>query len=50
MVAIDTRHPMPKAWRDVVAESADAIEVASYIGGKIVVTYLHDAHSQVNIF
>ena len=50
VVAIDTRHPMPKAWRDVVAESADAIEVASDIGGKIVVTYLHDAHSQVNIF
>ncbi len=50
VVAIDTRRPTPNMWRNVVAESADAIKVASYIGGKIVVTYLHDAHSQVKIF
>ena len=50
VVAVDTRKPAPKMWRDVVPEDSDAVEVASYIGGKIVVTYLHDAYSQVKIF
>jgi len=50
VVAIDTRRPTPKMWREVVAEANDAIEVASYIGGKFVVIYLHDARSQVKVF
>ena len=50
VVAIDTRRPAPRMWRDVVAQSDDAIEVASYVGGRIIVTYLHDAHSLVKVF
>ena len=50
VVAIDTRRPVPGMWRDVVAQGDDAIEAASYVGGKIIVRYLHDAHSSVKVF
>ncbi|HZF26011.1 MAG TPA: prolyl oligopeptidase family serine peptidase [Steroidobacteraceae bacterium] len=50
VVAIDTRHPARAMWRTVVPEAADAIQDATYLGGKVVVTYLHDAHSQARIF
>ncbi|HKE44366.1 MAG TPA: prolyl oligopeptidase family serine peptidase [Steroidobacteraceae bacterium] len=50
VVAIDTRKPARTAWRTVVPEATDAIQNASYVGGKIILTYLHDAHSQAKVF
>ncbi len=41
---------MPNMWRDVVAESPTPSRSRVTSAGKIVVTYLHDAHSQVKIF
>jgi prolyl oligopeptidase len=49
VIAIDTRRPERANWREVVAESADALDSAHFIGGRFVLSYLHDAHSLVKV-
>jgi prolyl oligopeptidase len=50
VVAIDLADPDPAGWRDVVAESELPIEDASIVGETIVVHYLEDARSRVDLF
>ena len=45
--ATDASSPSQDHWREVIAESHDAIDQFAPIGGKLVVSYLHDATSQV---
>jgi len=47
VVAIDLRDPAPARWREVVPETKDALESASYVGGRIVAQYLRDARARV---
>ena len=50
VVAIDLDAPGPSAWRDVVPESDLPIESASVVGETVVVHYLEDAKSRVDLF
>lgn len=50
VVAIDLARPGPAHWRDVVAEAALPIEGASIIGETVIVHYLEDAKSRVDLF
>jgi prolyl oligopeptidase len=49
IIGIDTA-ATPARWREIVPESADALEQARYIGGRFVAAYLHDAHGRVRVF
>jgi prolyl oligopeptidase len=50
VVAIDPRSPDPAGWREVVPESADAIQDVEATGGSLFVTYLADAAERVERF
>ena len=50
IIAVDVNHAERANWKTVVAESADTIESASFVGGKFFVVYLHDAYSLVQVF
>jgi len=41
---------MPDVWKTVVPESADVIEDASIVGGKIYVKRLHDVKSETSVY
>ena len=50
VIAIDTRRPAREQWRELIAESADSLEAASSVGGRLFVEYLRDARSVVRVF
>jgi prolyl oligopeptidase len=50
LIAIDLAHPEPARWREVVPQSADALESANLVGGRLVVRYLKDARSEVKVY
>jgi prolyl oligopeptidase len=50
VVAIDLKNPSPEVWREVVPEAEETIEHASLAGGHVIVQYLEDAKSQVEVF
>jgi prolyl oligopeptidase len=51
VLAIDPEKPAQKNWRNVVAESADAMDFTSrsvaVVGHRLIVRSVHDAHSRV---
>jgi prolyl oligopeptidase len=49
MVA-DAAKPGPENWKELIPESDVPIEDVSFVGSKIIVTYLRNAVSQVRIF
>ena len=48
--SVDVRQPARANWRDVVPESTLAIDEASFIGGRVVVRYVKDAHGVASVF
>ncbi len=48
VVAIDVRKP--GVVRTVIPESRFALQSASYVGGRFILSYLTDAHSSVSVF
>ncbi len=50
VIAIDVNRPEPANWKEVLPQTADTLQRASYVGGNFVAQYLKDAHSQVNVF
>lgn len=50
IIAVDVRTPRPEQWRTVVPESQFAIQRAHFIGGRIVVNYVVDAHSVLKLY
>jgi prolyl oligopeptidase len=47
IVAIELKNPAPAQWHVVVPEGADTLNAVNLVGGQLVATYLHDAHSAV---
>ncbi|MBK9108278.1 MAG: S9 family peptidase [Saprospiraceae bacterium] len=39
-----------KTWKDIITEGQDRIEAVKLIGGKLIVTFIHDAYHLVKIF
>jgi prolyl oligopeptidase len=46
-IAIDVTQPERSRWREVIAESGDALQGTSLVGGQFIAHYLRDAHSHV---
>jgi prolyl oligopeptidase len=49
LIAIDITAPDPANWREIIPESADALQSVSLVGDLFVALYLHDAHSRVAV-
>jgi len=49
LVSIDLKHPAPAAWKTLVAEGPDAMTGASAVGGRLLLSYLHDAATLVRV-
>jgi prolyl oligopeptidase len=47
VIAIDTTKPERKDWKEIIAESADGLDSASKVGGKLICSYMKDARDQV---
>ena len=50
IIAVDTRHPEPAAWREVVPQAPDVVEGSQIVHNTFVIRYLHDAYSQLRLF
>ena len=50
VVAIDLASPAPTAWRTPVPQSSDSIEESGLIGGRLVVSTLHDVKSRLSLY
>src|SRR5919198_2212710 len=50
VVAVDTRHPEPAAWQELIPQAPDVIEGSQIVHHTFVIRYLHDAYSQLRLF
>lgn len=50
IVAVDVRGPERSAWKEIVPEDAAALQSAHWIGDRLVLSYLVDAHGDVRVF
>ena len=50
VIRVDLANPRQEAWRVVVPEASDIIDGVAVGGGKLFVTYVHDALPSVSIF
>ncbi|MCP5533216.1 MAG: S9 family peptidase [Akkermansiaceae bacterium] len=49
VIAIDVRKPERGAWREIVPQSADLLQDASMVGGRLVLETLRDAKSAIAV-
>jgi len=49
IVAVDLDRPEPAAWTELVPESDAVLQTAAYVGGRFVVSALHDAVARATI-
>jgi prolyl oligopeptidase len=45
IIAIDVNRPERANWKAIVPEQAETLSSAQYVGGKLILSYLKDAHS-----
>ena len=50
LLAIDLDRPDERHWRELVPQGEDTLESAHAVGGRLVASYLRDAHSLVRTF
>jgi prolyl oligopeptidase len=50
VIAIDTRKPDPKFWREILPQAQEKLERVSVVGDLFIASYLKDAYTQVKIF
>ncbi|MEM7203388.1 MAG: prolyl oligopeptidase family serine peptidase [Planctomycetota bacterium] len=50
IVAIDVDSPERAKWREVVPEDDDPLRGVSFVGGRLIATYLHDVKTRVRVF
>ena len=50
LVLIDPQKPEKENWFTILPESKDKLQSVSFIGGKLIATYLHDANTVVSAF
>ena len=50
LIAIDAAQPEPGNWREVIPQDQDVLDSVSLVGGKIVASYMQDAHTVVKVF
>jgi prolyl oligopeptidase len=50
VIAIDTRNPDRKNWKDVIGQASETLQNVSVINNSLVASYLKDAHTKVKIY
>ncbi|MDR0660543.1 MAG: prolyl oligopeptidase family serine peptidase [Prevotellaceae bacterium] len=50
VVTVDANNPKIAGIKDLIPESENVMQGVNYVGGKLFVSYLKDAHSQIKIF
>jgi prolyl oligopeptidase len=50
VVAIDTRHPEPGRWTELIPQAAETLEQVTVVGDHFLAVYLKDAHTVVRVF
>ncbi len=52
VIAVNAKRAEPAAatWRNVVSESGIAIDTVHFVGGRIIVTYVNDAHGLARLY
>jgi prolyl oligopeptidase len=50
VIAVDARDPSPEKWRELVPQDTLALDEASFVGGRIIVRYVRDAHGVARVF
>jgi len=50
VIAVDARDPPPQKWRELVPQDTLALDEASFVGGRIIVRYVRDAHGEARVF
>jgi prolyl oligopeptidase len=50
VIAVDANNPAPAQWRVVVPESDLALEAWSYVAGRLILSYVKDAHGLVRLY
>ena len=47
VIAIDTRNPERKNWKEIIPQAAEPLNKVSMVGGKFIASYMKDAKSRV---
>ncbi len=50
VIRIDIAAPDPQNWEEIIPESEDTLEDISMVGGRLIASYLHHAHSQLMVY
>ena len=50
LIAINPEKPGKEHWKDLIPEKDKVLSSISLVGGKMIVNYMQDAHSQVKVF
>jgi prolyl oligopeptidase len=50
LVSIDLQKPQPEHWETIIPESTDKLEGVSYVGNRLIASYLKDANTWVTVF
>jgi prolyl oligopeptidase len=50
VVSIDPMHPEKKNWKEIIPEKENTLKSCSFCGGKLVVKYMADAKSRLEIY
>jgi prolyl oligopeptidase len=50
VVAIDTRHPDRKDWKEIVPQAEATLQDVNFVGNQLIGSYLKDARTQVKMF
>ena len=50
LIKINTSHPEEANWTELIPEKKDVLESVSLVAGKLVLNYMTDAHSKVEVY
>jgi prolyl oligopeptidase len=50
LVLIDPQKPQKEHWETIIPESTDKLNNVSYVGGRLIASYLKDANTRVSVF
>jgi prolyl oligopeptidase len=50
VIAIDTRNPDRKNWKEIIAQTGETLESVGMLNNQLVASYLKDARAQVKVF
>mgnify|MGYP006285301969 CR=1 FL=1 len=50
LVAIDLNNPQPDQWTDLIPEKEEVLQSCTFMGGRLITSYLKDAYDVVKVF